>query len=273
MGLNYNLGDVQKQVEQSNQICAGLRTELTRSLTQLKQIDQAVHDHPDLATPAIQQILTTFYPLAQAIYFLCGEIIEQNQLFLQRYQAEVAQVAIEENEVRQQLQALRQLRDLAVDAGLEDHSSTHIIDDFLSTENQLIAKLQNLYNYNQNTATNFQLAHQLLSQLDQSFSQLAQVPNGQLRLAPRFLKTVSAGVAEQDFRETYHLVTPHNMRPVVFHKYLTELQKQAQTLTEMGWTQSQIQDYFDQLEVMGRGKAPSTVMRIIRQYFKQKTDA
>jgi hypothetical protein len=120
-------------------------------------------------------MLETHRPLAQGIIYLCEELIRQNDLYPEEFQAEVATVDVVEQEVMGQIQEIDKLiQEMeAIETPLVRGNSSIVI--LENMKHKLEDKLNRLHTFNSSTSNNYERAMELAHSIARG---LAELQNG-----------------------------------------------------------------------------------------------
>ncbi|MBC1226181.1 polymorphic toxin type 15 domain-containing protein [Listeria booriae] len=121
---------------------------------------------------AKQYFAATYRPLAQGMICLCEELIRQNQAFPQKFRADVATTDVIEHEVRDQIRQLdTQIQDI-------EKLSNNVVGMalitpiFVDLKQKLQEKLEALYQFDTETATSFDRAMDLTTNIVQGLAEI-----------------------------------------------------------------------------------------------------
>ncbi|MBC1330900.1 polymorphic toxin type 15 domain-containing protein [Listeria booriae] len=121
---------------------------------------------------AKQYFAATYRPLAQGMICLCEELIRQNQAFPQKFRADVATMDVIEHEVRDQIRQLdTQIQDI-------EKLSNNVVGMalitpiFVDLKRKLQEKLEALYQFDAETATSFDRAMDLTTNIVQGLAEI-----------------------------------------------------------------------------------------------------
>lgn len=276
MALRYILKDAQKQAEQSNQVCQQV-------LSYLKQVRASLQNFADLkeevgpSVKTAQDFAITIYdPLAHGLENLCDEIISQNKRFIKLYQDEVANVSLAEDEIRTQVNEVKQMRLMAESLQLENQAGEEIDQEYKAAEQKLTHKMQKLEQYNDRTAGYFEEARYLFVQIQTGLRELASqthfnTKRGEFstdKMDLSWLGNLKQYDKEHVFAKRYGIPEPLDTDLGTYHRYLEEIIEQEAALREAGWPDDKVKKYFNDLGKRVVDSKSNEIISQVREAFQ-----
>ncbi|CAK8054510.1 hypothetical protein [Eupransor demetentiae] len=276
MALRYILKDAQKQAEQSNQVCQQV-------LSYLKQVRASLQNFADLkeevgpSVKTAQDFAITIYdPLAHGLENLCDEIISQNKRFIKLYQDEVANVSLAEDEIRTQVNEVKQMRLMAESLQLENQAGDEIDQEYKAAEQKLTHKMQKLEQYNDRTAGYFEEARYLFVQIQTGLRELASqthfnTKRGEFstdKMDLSWLGNLKQYDKEHVFAKRYGIPEPLDTDLGTYHRYLEEIIEQEAALREAGWSDDKVKKYFNDLGKRVVDSKSNEIISQVREAFQ-----
>ncbi|MBC2023195.1 polymorphic toxin type 15 domain-containing protein [Listeria booriae] len=172
MSLNVFLGEIEAQ---SESMVASYHDMIEAMEGLMRAVNEFAFDRElqgKTYDSAKQYFAATYRPLAQGMICLCEELIRQNQAFPQKFRADVATTDVIENEVRDQIRQLdTQIQDI-------EKLSNNVVGMalitpiFVDLKQKLQEKLEALYQFDAETATSFDRAMDLTTNIVQGLAEI-----------------------------------------------------------------------------------------------------
>ncbi|MBC2364603.1 polymorphic toxin type 15 domain-containing protein [Listeria booriae] len=172
MSLNVFLGEIDAQ---SESMVASYHDMIEAMEGLMRAVNEFAFDRElqgKTYDSAKQYFAATYRPLAQGMICLCEELIRQNQAFPQKFRADVATMDVIEHEVRDQIRQLdTQIQDI-------EKLSNNVVGMalitpiFVDLKRKLQEKLEALYQFDAETATSFDRAMDLTTNIVQGLAEI-----------------------------------------------------------------------------------------------------
>ncbi|PET29800.1 T7SS effector LXG polymorphic toxin [Bacillus cereus] len=177
MSLNMYLGEVQSQTQSMNAICNATIQSMEQAIQSIDAfaIDTVLQGQTYSSAKAY--LVQTFRPLAQGIICLCEELIRQNEVFPNEFQAKVASTDVVEHEIRQQIQEINQsIASIeAIEVLTPMPGVSAIVTVLGAMRKKLEEKLERLQEFEHSSSNNYSTALQLAASITAG---LAEVQSG-----------------------------------------------------------------------------------------------
>ncbi|WP_137657513.1 polymorphic toxin type 15 domain-containing protein [Listeria newyorkensis] len=172
MSLNVFLGEIEAQ---SDSMVASYHDMIEAMEGLMRAVNEFAFDRElqgKTYDSAKQYFAATYRPLAQGMICLCEELIRQNQVFPQKFQADVATTDVIEDEIRNQIRQLDgQIQDIEK---LSNNvvGMTLITPIFVDLKRKLQEELEALYRFDAETATSFDRAMDLTANIVRGLAEI-----------------------------------------------------------------------------------------------------
>lgn len=163
MSLNMYLGETRSQSISMNSICDETIHGMERAIRAIDTFRGSTELQGKSYDSAKNFMSHTYRPLANGIIYLCEELVRQNNGYPEQFASEVAATDVVEQEVREQIQEINRLILQTEDLSGLIPFLNPTIGILRDIKLRLEDKLNRLYTFNTATASNYETAIQLIS--------------------------------------------------------------------------------------------------------------
>src|SRR5699024_5318853 len=172
MSLNMYLGTTDTQTRSMNQICIDTIQGMEKTIASIDQFLLSILLQGKTYQTAKEYMAQTFRPLAQGIIYLCEELIRQNENYPSDFRSQVSGTDVIEQEILDQINQLDMLISSLKALSEISPMVAASIRIYEGIKLEIEKKLENLYNFNTASSSNYNTALQLAENVAQGLTQV-----------------------------------------------------------------------------------------------------
>ena len=172
MSLNMYLGSTDTQTMSMNQFCIQTIQGMEEAMASIDQFLLNMLLQGETYRTAKEYMAQTFRPLAQGIIYLCEELIRQNDKYPSDFRAQVSGSDVIEQDILDQIEQIERLISRLTAISKITPTVTVSIQIYEEMKRLLEQKLEDLYEFNATSSTNYQTAMELAENVAQGLTQV-----------------------------------------------------------------------------------------------------
>lgn len=172
MSLNMYLGSTDTQTMSMNQFCIQTIQGMEEAMASIDQFLLNMLLQGETYRTAKEYMAQTFRPLAQGIIYLCEELIRQNDKYPSDFRAQVSGSDVIEQDILDQIEQIERLISRFTAISKITPTVTVSIQIYEEMKRLLEQKLEDLYEFNATSSTNYQTAMELAENVAQGLTQV-----------------------------------------------------------------------------------------------------